>query len=267
MRPGVAVRPRAADRSVLSRPEALYAIFAFNTVLIVTLWWFSSGFEMGRSGADFLNGLGRVTGLVGTYLVLWQLLLMARVPWLEHALGLEFMAVLHKWNGYLAIGLLVAHGVFQTLGYQLGDGKDVAAQLADFISSYEGMLAAIVALGLFGAVVGLSITIARRRLSYETWYFVHLYTYLAIALAFSHQLATGVDFAGNMVFTGYWYLLYAVVIALQVDYRVAGSVPVFQRHRLRVRCGAGKDAGVLSVHCGGDNRAALSHERGWTPRV
>ena len=33
--------------------------------------------------------------------------------------------------------------------------------------------------------------IVRRRLRYETWYFVHLYTYLAIALAFSHQIATG----------------------------------------------------------------------------
>ena len=120
-----------------------------------------------------------MTGLLGTYLVLWQLLLMARLPWLEHAFGLERMAVLHKWNGYLAISLLLGHGVFQTLGYQLGDGKDVAAQLADFIQSHQGLLAAIVALILFIAVVGASVTIARRKLNYETWYFVHLYTYLA----------------------------------------------------------------------------------------
>ncbi|MDQ6917742.1 MAG: ferredoxin reductase family protein [Candidatus Dormibacteraeota bacterium] len=256
------VRPRAEDRSVLSRPETHYAIFAFNAALILTLWWFSSGFEIGRSGADFLNGLGRVTGLMGTYLVLWQLLLMARLPWLEHSFGLERTAVLHKWNGYLAIGLLVAHGVFQTLGYQLGDGKDVAAQIADFISSYEGMLAAIVALGLFVAVIGLSITIARRRLSYETWYFVHLYTYLAVVLAFSHQLATGVDFAGNMVFTGYWYLLYATVIGLLLAYRVAGPLLAFGRHRFRVRSVEREGRGVFSVYIGGHNLRDFKAEAG-----
>ena len=35
----------------------------------------------------------------------------------------------------------------------------------------------------------MSITIARRRLAYETWYFVHLYAYLGVVLAFSHQIA------------------------------------------------------------------------------
>jgi predicted ferric reductase len=220
-------------------------------VLILGFWWVSSGFEIVRSGSDFFNGLGRVTALVGTYLVLWQLLLMARLPWLEHAFGLERMAVLHKWNGYLAIGLLVAHGVFQTLGYQLGDGKDVAGQLADFINSFEGLLAAIVALGLFVAVIGVSITIARRHLAYETWYFVHLYTYLAVVLAFSHQLATGVDFAGNPVFVFYWWLLYVVVGGLLVLYRVVGPLVAYEHHRFRVRSVEKEARGVFSVYIGG----------------
>jgi predicted ferric reductase len=67
--------------------------------------------------------VGRVTGLLGTYLALWQLLLMARLPRLERCFGLERMTVLHRWNGYLVLGLLMGHGVFQTLGDQLGDGK------------------------------------------------------------------------------------------------------------------------------------------------
>ena len=36
-----------------------------------------------------------------------------------------------------------------------------------------------------------SMRAARRRVRDETWYFLHLYTYLAIALAFSHQFADG----------------------------------------------------------------------------
>jgi predicted ferric reductase len=253
---------RVPDRSAWSRPQLNYAVFAFNAVLILGLWWFSSGFEITRTWSDFFNGVGRVTGLIGTYLVLWQLLLMARLPWLERAFGLERLAILHKWNGYLVIGLLSGHGVFQTLGYQLGDGKDVAAQLADFITSYEGMLAAIVALALFLAVIGVSITIARRHLAYETWYFVHLYAYLGVALAFSHQLATGVDFAGNPVFVWYWYVLYAVVIGLLLLYRVAGPLLAYERHRFTVRSVEKEARGVFSVYIGGRNLRDFKAEAG-----
>jgi len=235
----------------LSTPAFAYAVFAINTVVVLAFWWLSSGFEITRTASDAFNGLGRVTGLLGTYLVLWQLLLMARLPWLEHAFGLERMAVLHKWNGYLAISLLLGHGVFQTLGYQLGDGKDVAAQLADFIQSYPGLLAAIVALAMFLAVVVVSVTIARQKLAYETWYFVHLYAYLAVLLAFSHQLATGVDFAGNAVFVVYWWLLYAFVLGFLVLYRVVGPLFAYKRHRFRVQSIEKEARGVFSVYVGG----------------
>ena len=53
---------------------------------------------------------------------------------------------------------------------------------------------ATVSAGLFGLVAITSIRAARRRLSYETWYGLHLYAYLAIALGFLHQLFVGADF-------------------------------------------------------------------------
>jgi predicted ferric reductase len=253
---------RQPEQSVWSKPLANYALFAGNAFLILGFWWLSSGFEITRTASDTFNGLGRVTGLVGTYLVLWQLLLMARLPWLEHAFGLERMAVLHKWNGYLAISLLLGHGVFQTLGYQLGDGKDVAAQLADFIQSYQGLLAAIVALILFIAVVGASVTIARRKLNYETWYFVHLYTYLAVLLAFSHQLATGVDFAGNPAFVFYWWLLYGFVIGFLLLHRVIGPLVAFERHRFRVQTVEKEARGVFSIYVSGRDLDQFEAEAG-----
>ena len=239
-----------------------YGLVALNAGVILGFWWLSSGFEITRTASDAFNGLGRVTGLLGTYLVLVQLLLMARIPWLESALGLEKMAVLHKWNGYLAIALLLAHGIFQTLGYQLGDGKDVFAQLADFVNSYTGLLAAIVSLALFIAVVAVSITIASRHLAYETWYFIHLYTYLAVALAFSHQLATGVDFAGNPAFVYYWELLYLVIGGLLVLYRVIGPLVAFQRHRFRVQAVEREARGVFSIYISGRDLDSFRLEAG-----
>jgi predicted ferric reductase len=240
-----------SHRSAISQPPIIYAFFGANAVVILAFWWFSSGFEITRTASDAFNGLGRVTGLLGTYLVLWQLLLMGRLPWLERAFGLERMAILHKWNGYLAVGLLLGHGVFQTLGYQLGDGKSVADQLGDFISTYPGLLGAIVSLGLFIGVAVASVTVARRHLAYETWYFIHLYAYLAVLLAFSHQLATGVDFAGNPIFVWYWYLLYAFVLGLIVLYRVVAPLIAYERHRFRVLAVEKEARGVFSIYVAG----------------
>jgi predicted ferric reductase len=257
-----AVHRGASRRSAWSTPGPVYAIFALNAVAILGFWWLSSGFEITRNASDAFNGVGRVTGLIGTYLVLWQLLFMARLPWLEHAFGLERMAVLHKWNGYLVIGLLIGHAVFQTLGYQLGDGKDVAAQLGDFIATYQGLLAAIVSLGLFVFVVVASVTIAARHLAYETWYFIHLYAYLAVVLAFSHQLATGVDFAGNPVFVWYWYGLYGVVGASLLLYRVVGPLVTYRRHRFRVQSVEKEARGVFSIYISGRDLDQFKAEAG-----
>jgi predicted ferric reductase len=246
----------------LSSPAVAYAVFAINAAVVLAFWWLSSGFEITRTSSDAFNGLGRVTGLLGTYLVLWQLLFMARLPWLERAFGLERMAFLHKWNGYVVIALLIAHAVFQTLGYQLGDGKDVAAQLGDFITGYDGLLAAIVSLGLFILVVVASITIAARHLAYETWYFIHLYAYLAVVLAFSHQLATGVDFAGNPAFVWYWCFLYGVVGASILLYRVVGPLATFKRHRFRVQAVEREARGVFSVYISGRDLDKFEAEAG-----
>ena len=250
------------NRPAWATPGFAYLVLVANALVILGFWWVSSGFEVTHSASDLFNGVGRVTGLLGTYLALWQLLLMARLPWMERCFGLERMIVLHRWNGYLVLGLLLGHGVFQTLGYQLGDGKDVASQLADFITSYEGLVGAIVALGLFVAVAVMSVTMARRHLAYETWYFIHLYAYLAIALAFSHQLATGVDFAGNPVFVAYWYALYVATIGPLIVFRVLAPLALYFRHRFRVQAVEKEARGVFSVYITGRHLDRFELEAG-----
>ena len=61
--------------------------------------------------ADHLTAAGRITGLVGTYLVLVQVVLMARLPWLDRRIGTDRMAAWHRSNGQYTIGMLVAHTV------------------------------------------------------------------------------------------------------------------------------------------------------------
>src|SRR5579859_1830932 len=228
---------RAPDRTAADRrlPLTLYAAaFGVNVAVILAGWWLGSGSRPSRGLGDDLNALGRVTGLLGTYLALWQLLLMTRQPWLERALGMERQARLHRVNAYLVLGLLVAHGVLQTAGYQVLDNLGTLAQLQDFVRAYEGLLPALAALGLLVLVVAASITVSRRRLAYETWYFIHLYAYLAIALAFAHELAVGADLIANRWFAAYWWMLYAVVVGCLSWYRLLGPLRSWWRHRFRV---------------------------------
>ena len=42
-------------------------------------------------------------------------------------------------------------------------------------------------------------------MSYETWYYLHLYAYLGIALAFSHQFAVGGTFDASLADRVTWW--------------------------------------------------------------
>lgn len=254
--------PRTAERPLWASPTFCLTLFVGNALVVLAFWWVSTGTQPMRSPGDVLNAIGRVTGLLGTYLVLWQLLLMTRQPWLDAAFGLDRLAIVHRWNGYLALGLLAGHAVFQTLGYQLLDGLGTLAQIADFVTAYDGVLPAIAGLGLLMAVVAISIGITRRRLAYETWYFVHLYTYLGIALAFAHEVAVGADFIANRAFTAYWLLLYAAVAACLLWFRLALPLLRYQRHRFRVERVVREAPGVVSVYIGGRELWSLPTEAG-----
>jgi predicted ferric reductase len=113
------------------------------------------------------------------------------------------------------------------------------------------VITAIAGLALLVAVVVTSLVIVRRRLRYETWYFVHLYAYLAVALAFSHQLATGTDFVGEPVARAYWYALYAVTLGALIVFRLGLPVVRSLRHRLRVARVVEEVPGVVSVEIDG----------------
>ena len=104
--------------------------------------------------------------------------------------------------------------------------------------------------------------IARRRLRYETWYFVHLYAYLGVALAFSHQLATGTDFVGEPAARAYWIALYVITLAVLVVFRLGVPVTRSLWHRLRVERVVEEGPGVVSIEIGGTRLERLNARSG-----
>ncbi len=116
---------------------------------------------------------------------------------------------------------------------------------------------ATVGLVLLVAVAVTSIRAARRRLSYETWYGIHLYAYLAIALAFLHELVVGTDFVEDPVAVAYWVALYVVASGLLLTYRVFQPILFSVRHRLRVERIVQEAPGVVSIHLTGKRMGEL----------
>jgi predicted ferric reductase len=229
----------------LSSPflAAAAALALLNALVVVALWSPSDIHDT----ASLLTGLGRVTGLLGAYLALVQLLLLARIPGLD----LERLVRVHRWNGFACLALLLAHAVLITAGYTLGDRISLPDEVSRLISGYPGVITATAGLAVLIAVTVTSVVIVRRRLRYETWYFVHLYAYLGVALAFSHQLATGSSFVGRPGARAYWYVLYAVTLGALVAFRIALPLWRSLRHRLEVVRVVDEAPGVVSLEIGG----------------
>jgi predicted ferric reductase len=125
------------------------------------------------------------------------------------------------------------------------------------------VITAVAGLALLVGVVVTSAVAVRRRLRYETWHFVHLYAYLAVALAFSHQLATGTDFVARPGARAYWYALYGVTLGALLVFRL--GLPLARSllvHRLRVERVVEEAPGVVSVEIGGERLDRLRARAG-----
>jgi predicted ferric reductase len=239
---------RAARWRIAGWGLALLA--AANACVVVALWW-REGIRDVHDAASLLTGLGRLTGLLGAYLALLQLLLLARLPVLERIVGFDRLTVWHRRNGVATLALLLAHTVLITAGYTIGDRISLPRETGRLISGYPGVITATAGLVLLIAVTATSVAVARRRLRYESWYFVHLYAYLGIALAFSHQIATGTEFVGKPGARAYWIALYLVTLGALLVFRIAIPLARSARHRLRVERVAEVAPGVITVEVGG----------------
>ncbi|MEA2359793.1 MAG: hypothetical protein QOI62_3053 [Solirubrobacteraceae bacterium] len=230
---------------------ALAVLAVANAVVVVGLWLGAGGVTGVHGTTGALVSAGRITGLLGAYLALVMVLLLGRLPALDRLVGFDRLALWHRRLGPPCLGLLVAHTVLITAGYTVGDRISLGAEMARLVQSYPGVITATAGLALLIAVVASSIVAARRRLRYETWYFLHLYTYVAIALAFSHQLATGREFVGDPAARVYWAGLYVVTLGALVAFRLVLPAVRSARHRLHVERVIEVAPGVVSLEIGG----------------
>ena len=242
------------------RPGIVLALILAGAGAVIGLWWQQTTVLSGLG--DWLTNAGRITGLLAGYAVVVLLALMARVPALERGAGTDRMTRWHALGGRYTVSLVVAHALLITWGYAVSAHTGVVAQGMGFLRGYGDVFLATVGGSLLVLVGVVSARAARRKLRYETWHLLHLLTYLAIALAFSHQFSAGAQFAGYRPAQLLWSTLYTVVGGLLIWYRLCMPVRQAVRHRLRVLGIRIEGPGVVSVYLTGRHLAELNAEPG-----
>jgi predicted ferric reductase len=204
--------------------------------------------------------LAHTSGLLAGYGVTVMVALMSRAPALERGVGADRLARWHAKGGRAIVCLILIHGVAATAAWAMARGTSAWAATVDVLTM-PGLIAATAGTLIFLAVGAISAQSVRRRLSYETWHVLHLLTYVAIALSFSHELA-GPDLAGLPLVQVAWSLLYTFSFGLVLRYRVLAPLTQLWRHGLRVDHVVDEGAGVASIILRGRHLNELNAESG-----
>ncbi|MBV8066243.1 MAG: ferredoxin reductase family protein [Actinobacteria bacterium] len=231
---------------------AVWIFVVGNAAGIVWLWAHGGNLSPKTTG-DVLTSIGRITGLLSAYLALIQVVLLARLPWLERLVGFDRITVWHRWNGHATVDLVLAHVFFSVWGYADTDKFPIGKEISTMVwgGVYPGMIVATIGTAFLVAVAASSYVIVRRKLRYEWWYAVHLLAYAGIALGWFHQIPTGNELVLDTVAADYWRSLYVATLALVVGFRVLVPVANAFRYRMRVDEVVDEGPGVVSLRIGG----------------
>src|SRR5256885_15793369 len=89
-------RPAPQPRAARWWPDALGSAAIFSLLVVVALWVGNGNVQALARGWAGVTSLGRLTGLVSADLLLIQVLLMARIPWIERTYGQDRLARWHQ---------------------------------------------------------------------------------------------------------------------------------------------------------------------------
>ncbi|WP_439659125.1 ferredoxin reductase family protein [Lentzea sp. HUAS TT2] len=246
---------RSGLAPVLQARLALWAFVVVN-VAIVEFLFLTAG-----KGKNEVLTVGKFFGLHAALILMFQLLLVARLPWLDRRIGMDRLTVWHRWTGFTLLWTVLTHATIVVLGYATLDGVSMGktfVALAGVPASLLGMLAAttIVVIGV------VSTRAIRRRLQYETWHGLHLLLYLALGLAFVHQLLETTTFKSSVFAMVYWWALWLFAFGSLVAGRIVTPLILNARHQFRVAAVVPESPDAVSVYVTGQGLDRLRARSG-----
>jgi predicted ferric reductase len=209
-----------------------------------------------------ITSISRICAMVGSYLALVGLVLVSRISWIEKSVGHDRLVIWHRKLGPYSLYLITFHVLFVTLGYAGNEHVALGVELYRIVLRYPWMLPAFVAFSFFVAAGFSSYKKARAKISYETWWTIHLYTYLAISLSFMHQILNGPVFYGHPLYKLYWQFLYIASGLTIVLWRLVIPTVRSLRHNLRVELVVVEGPDVVSIVMRGRNLDKLGAQGG-----
>ena len=256
---------RIGERKIMrvKRAQDIIETIAWSIVLaVLVMFLLDGGLKYVTDIPTALNAISRVTSLLGTALLLIHMLLVARVPWIDKFYGHDGATVAHKKLGKPVLYFIVAHFLASLVEYSITNGEDLVATLFWFITDVQDMLLATIGLFLMIAVVVTSLNFARRAMSYEAWFFVHLLSYISVAVAVPHTFSTGSDIAGKPVQTIIWVSLYLFVFLNILWFRVWIPVKKSFRKRLQLAQTVRESSDTVSLYLTGKHLEKIEAQPG-----
>ena len=209
-----------------------------------------------------LQTLSRFAALIGTYFALLGILLVARIPWVERGVGHDRLVTWHRKLGPWSLYLIAYHVVMITIGYAGQFQEKLISEFWSILTTFSWMWAALAGF-IFMITAGVSsYKKARAKLSYETWWLIHISTYAAISLSFMHQILNGPMFIGHPLNRGFWILLYSAMVFSIVYWRFV--IPIYRslHYGLRVDRVIVEAPGIISIIMRGRNLQTLAAQGG-----
>ena len=248
---GVRARTVSAARARRSSRRTFAMVLWLLLIAAVVPWWLGTPAGSLRSTGDVLTAAGRITGLIAGYVLLLQVLLMARLHVLDRWIGAEDLTRWHRDMGATLVLTTLAHAALIITGYADWDGVTLLDEAGTLLRDYDGMLGAFLAAGLMVLLGFTGIRAVRQAMPYAVWHRLHLASYAILLLGFGHQFANGQQlFQPGPVRTS-WILLYAGVVAAFAWGRLIAPLVFNLRHRLVVADVVAENPSTISIYLTG----------------
>ncbi|WP_062134917.1 ferredoxin reductase family protein [Demequina aestuarii] len=222
----------------------------------------ASGGLLAETATDWFYTLGRALGIVAAVLMMTQVLLASRAPWVERAIGHDRAIARHTRIGPVAIVLLFVHLALMTGMTGIYDGRSFVEQSLSWSNYGWFMLFAQIAAAAFLIVFVTSVAAVRLRVPYERWHAVHMLVYVGVAFAVPHQFLEGSTFRSGGLAWWFWAALWTASIGSFVVFRLIRPLVLLRRHGLTVESVDARPDGSTTVTLTGRDLARLRASAG-----
>ena len=232
--PKVPTKSAARRKPSTFKGDLVLMLIALETGVAIGLGLIGQPWSDWTSLDTGITALSRVLAMTGTAFALYSILLSARIPWIERSIGQDRLIRWHRTLGPYSLWMIFTHVLLVTIGYSMLDSTNIWIEFWNITFTMSWMVPALLGFAFMMMIGVTSYRKIRGKLKYETWWTIHLYAYLGIALSFMHQIETGAMFVGKPATQALWITLHLVTLAIVVWFRVLQPLRVSIRHNLRV---------------------------------